>query len=504
MRLLIIITFSAFLGLGTGWTLRHLNIGKGTPESARKADSTSTTTTTAAADKTLAKEESATLTSPENDASGEAPRVDRVERWFIMAQAAESGNLQGFPGLMRASNGEIAVQRMIVAQWIERDPTGMWRWLSNSNATLPGVSRKELAELLFEGWAAKDPEGVLASMAGASSFPNMQQLRSEILPHLMKSNPALAMLALEEWDFGTAQPIWNSKELGDWALQDPQKAVGQLLQIKGKASLVRKALSTIGDAWGQRNPQAALAFSKSLPAPYADEFASSALDKWVKSDMKGAMAYHGTLQDSMVKVELAFDIVQEWNKTAPAEALTWGLANLKGQFRQKLSGMLISSKARENVSEAIAMVDVMEPGASKEFAVHQTVLAAAQQSSPAVLNWLIRLRNEGEVVADQEFLNLAAHWPDQNVPEAMDMLTRPEGAAIPANFTHHIVERAMANSPGQAMEWISKLPPDKLPAARATGLKSWLGRDQKSAQAWLDAQPKAIQREVQAIWDLGK
>src|SRR5262245_33964883 len=95
-------------------------------------------------------------------------KVTRVTRWLYWLEGIEKALLSDFPRLARVANGDATMTRLLALRWAELDLSHLFYTL----ATTPDRSfpAEELAEVLFDEWARREPDGAIAALQGTNQF----------------------------------------------------------------------------------------------------------------------------------------------------------------------------------------------------------------------------------------------------------------------------------------------------------------------------------------------
>ena len=427
------------------------------------------------------------------DALANSPRV---ERWLLLVAATEKATPDEMPDLLRLCHGDQTALRMIAAHWAELAPQNMWltlQTLTDSAVAKPGkadasglgLSAFDLAELLLESWTPRDESAVIAALTQASNFPGVESLRMKALEGLVKKSPELALLTMKDWRSRHYVP--NMESVRAWASKNPRHAAEMAASI-GPTAGGREALATVGKAWAETDPAAALAYATSLPLAQREALGAGAMVEWATRDATGAATFLSQMTDLTRRAALAPFLVETWSKHAPQAALDWVQDTLRGEPRANALGSIVGAIAQQDVARAAEMVSGLEAGGSKNKAIGSLVDPWFQKAGAApVAAWLLQLPEADGREAGFEKLGFQWLWNSgaEGAAQAAALATGPQGELVPLNFLTQIASDQARRDPEVAMKWADQLPAERLPAVRERIFDEWIAARPQAATDWV-------------------
>jgi hypothetical protein len=259
---------------------------------------------------------------------------------------------------------------------------------------------------------------------------------------------------------------------------DPQAAADELTKMSdtgANGNMMRgMAVEQISQNWAEQDPQADLAWLKSLGsltttpalnangvpvinannmgAMMASQAVNGAITTWASSDPDAATAYVESLGTDDPKFkQLMGEVASTRASSDPASAVTWVQSLPDDGTRTAAMGSVVTQLASSDPQQAISLVNQMTPGTDQDKALGN-VITQWSQTDPST--------------ASQSLANL------------------PEGTAL-NNASESVATNWIQVDPAAAAQWINSLPtsPARDVAARAE-VTALAGGNPSSAFTW--------------------
>ena len=398
-------------------------------------------------------------------------------RWLLLLSAAENATAQDMPGLLRAARDDNAAIRMLAARWAELDPKHMLITLGadyllpdDSPGTLPG--RYLLSDVLFEEWTKTDLAGAIKALNELPSFSSLDNLRMTVANYAMKNDVEQGLRIMKEWNIRHYIP--DMKSVAEWAARDPRRAARAVVQF-GSDYAGLEALKQVGKAWATTDPEGGLRFAATLDPLSRATLATELMRAWAEKNVSAAAAFAAAQSDPAFRAALGQGLAATWGKTDPTAALAWSQEHLRGTARAEAIAGLIKAAAEKSLTTASQLVADMEPGAAQNRAcasIFETWFKKGKDQRDAAFEWLGSLPDPQAQRAALERVQWNWAWND---PDGVrDFLAGPHGKLASPSLIHQVARNQAAKNPEAAMEWATKLPPDRADEARNAVLQNWL------------------------------
>ena len=422
-----------------------------------------------------------------------------AERWLLLIAQAEKAKASDMPGLLRLAAGNERMVRMLGTRWAELDPRHMFDSLISDLAKSERIDESvDLFSLLITEWMARDAAGAIAALTQASNLAGvnplfMEQRRSEAVSIVMKSDPARAIALMKEWSIRRHLP--DLRPLKKWLAQSPERAATLTSQIQAEGAS-DEVMRIIGNAWAKTDPAAALAYAGKLSLSARVAFTGSAMKDWAKQDLNAAAAFVAAQPDHAYRSHLAGSLIEAWAATDAGAAFAWSQENLKGAAQVQSIGNVVKALAERSPDDAATMVNGLESGEIKSFAVGALLEFHLKTYDPirpnpaardAALAWMATLDDKE---AARRALAKNAWKLFTNAPEAARaFLSGPHADIAPPEIYGLAASGLAKQNPESALQWAADVPAEHQRIAMSYLMSTWLSTQPEAARTHVLAMP---------------
>lgn len=425
-----------------------------------------------------------------NDDSPLATQLERdlsmssgVTRWLYWLEALEKAAPADFPRLARLAQGNATALRFVAARWAEMAPRHMFDTLLAESKNPRGFPLNELANLLFDEWPKRDPDGVIAALNGPEHSSVLSYWRSTVAANLCESDPERGLRMMAEWhiNFGP-----RTTGIAKWAAANPRHAAEFALENPaGYASEL--AMETIGKEWANTDPAAALEFAAGKPGKLGYQLATAALKAWSERNLAEAGDWLANA-DTGTRNRFSAPFVEAWAKQDASGALSWCQENLNGTSLAQAVGGVLKGAAEKDVAAAAGLVAGMEPSSARaEGAVAVAkkwfpMMSSGKPIAPEAIAWLAGL----DPLSTRRVLDQVTWGWATNDPKTMAAFLAARSEDVPSH-SYSVVAREMARlNPAETIEWATQLPGGRALSVGSEVFGEWRAAQPDAAMRWLN------------------
>lgn len=180
-----------------------------------------------------------------------------------------------------------AIREDLLESWVQSDPGAAHDWVLVHADALT----EEEQNVFARGLAATDSAGAAAFVASLPAAHRWSQTTGIIAAGIAESDPAAALIWIDETLTGETKQRALSSMLDEWAATDPAAAAPLVKELGTEVSSYHSDLNKMMHAWVQSSPTDAGAWIDSLDPGRFREFASRAFGAaWFRHDQKSAEA----------------------------------------------------------------------------------------------------------------------------------------------------------------------------------------------------------------------
>lgn len=412
-----------------------------------------------------------------------------VTRWLYWLEAVEKAQLSDFPRLAQLVEDNSIARDLLAARWIDLNPRHMF----DTIAAYYGTSEvwSSLGNTLFKEWPKRDKQAVIDALSESNANHaggRMKNWRWQVAGALIESDPEIGIKLFHQWNIENYGP--RMKGVGPWAAENPRHAaeVG-LAHPSGYASQL--IMEEIGKQWAQVNPTEALEFAATRRDQYGSLLAASALKSWAEKDLYKAAEWLVST-DSSTRNRLSRPFVEAWGKREPEAALAWCEDNLTGTTLAQAVGGLVKGAAENDVQEAAALVESLKPSAARTegaIAVAQKWMPGYGSREPVkseLKTWLAQLDTQS---LRRVLENLQWRWSESDPKGFGDFIKELRPEQVPPHSYGHISRSFARSDPEQALEWASTLQGSAALSAGQEAFSTWFESQPDPSIRWLQSLP---------------
>ena len=196
---------------------------------------------------------------------------------------------------------------------------------------------------------------------------------------------SLEKLGMMERAFG------SMSVLASVASNDPRAAADWLTAPTNMMAAVPRAgdfmATTVSKEWAKSDPDAALAWAKTLPEGKRAGAYNGVLGSLAADDPARASAMALELEEGKDRTKLIGNIAESWGKKSPTEAMEWVQSLEEGKEHDAAFGKTLGGWAQADPAEAAAFLDGM-PDEEKASHVGEVAGPWARQDPSGAATWL--------------------------------------------------------------------------------------------------------------------
>lgn len=173
--------------------------------------------------------------------------------------------------------------------------------------------------------------------------------------------------------------------IGGMMAEDPMAATRTAKELPPGEDRER-LMGNIAETWGNKDPQAALAWAGSLEGEEKTEASKKALNGWANKDPKAAAAHMATLPPAESDKYVG-SVAGRWANRNPAEAAAWLTTQPEGDGRKEAMGSVMGTWAEAEPEKASAWLVTQPTGASKDQGIVTLANSQVKSDPEAALTW---------------------------------------------------------------------------------------------------------------------
>lgn len=408
----------------------------------------------------------------------------------------------------------------IAVEWTRQDPAAALAQLE----TIPEDLRQSYHAAVLSEWARIDPDRVFAYVRSNKNALDLPRLAA-VLSSLAPADPR-AVLELAEEMPSDVRRLAQQTALRVIADRDPYAAIALIDAMPSNRDR-EQMLSSVGQAFAQRDPDGALEWAKSLRPPSTNAIMSvvngiastdpgRAVDLMLDDDLMstssslGLMLAMSTLtrvQDTSRIAAIADRLVERndpstvdamgmlisgWTERDPEAAVEWLIGNAERAGRPAVA-RVASQLATEDPIAAAAMMTRLPPELHGDWL--QSVAAGyAQYDAEAAASWIMQYQGRPGFTG-----GLAAIAPAlaQTDPRAAARMLEAVEGPVASLAASQVASVWAARDPAAAANWAVQLS-DTATRSSAMGsvVSNWANRDPDGARRWVLGQPRGAARDA--------
>lgn len=312
-------------------------------------------------------------------------------------------------------------------------------------------------DLLLTRWGTLDAEGALAYTQSMKNRKRAGQASMQVLRVLASQDPEKA----KEW---LATLTDNPEAKNGW--------MGHFYA------------GTVATEWVRQDPEAAIAWAKSLPDSQRRGALGGALETIAATNPVEAAGLAMDLEAGKERSDVVGKIAESWAETAPKDALAWAMT-LPGEDGESAVNRAISGWAEVDAPAAAAFVDEIPADERSDSQIREVANRWANQEPAAAAQWL-DTQPDGRGKTDA-MGHVVWNWTNAD-PQAASawLIEQPAGEARDRGIGA-LSKATFDSDPAAAVIWAAEISNERTrTASLERGVRGWLDRDPEAAQQWLN------------------
>lgn len=370
----------------------------------------------------------------------------------------------------------------------------------------PRERRTPKATTLHELLSQRDPmsrmRGMLDFVEGmpARSIPGaLKQLRErtpewdnegKMLAHMLltrwaKEEPDAAFASLATLDLNKRGADAGSI-LGSLAAQDPARAVAWLSDPDNRLTLF-PAMSqilagTVANVWGRENPEAAMAWARTLPDSQRTGAFIAILGSMAGTNPSSAATMAMQLEAGGARTAVVGQIAEAWGKQDAQQTLAWA-RTLEGDDRRVAMNQAFASWSQKQPAEVANYLDTMSQQESVDDLLRTAVGTWATQAPAEAASWLSK-QAEGSG-KNNAMGHVMWNWTNLDPKSAANWLDRQPPGPSRDSGIGGLSLAAFPKDPASAVTWANQMSDEnRRNFSVGLGLREWTKRDPAAAETW--------------------
>lgn len=354
----------------------------------------------------------------------------------------------------------------------------------------PGqMERMEALLKLVKGLDSSEVELALAEVRGMGRGMDQYMSMNLLMGRYAEIDPEKALSFVAQ-SSGMERMMGTSSILRTWASSDPKAAADYLannvLNSAGDEWQHRRTAGSVASEWARQDPDAALAWAKSLPEEVRGDALGNIIEQLTSEDpLKAAgvaMSFEGEERERSFRT-----IADQWSRNEPQEAVKWA-ESLNGEGRAGAMEEALENWVTKDTESTVAYLDKMETSERDEImsevVEHWARIDAASAADAA--NWVAQQpQGEGKVDATGEAVGA---WMRADAEAASTWLgEQPAGDAKDRGIAALLRDRSVREDPQVAVLWADSISDEKMRGEQVSrSTRSWLANDRAAALEYLD------------------
>jgi hypothetical protein len=388
--------------------------------------------------------------------------------------------------------------RTLLSRWAQHDPARALAWARN-------VSEPSMRISCLRGYFSvvgqRDPEGAIAQI---SELPRSQQpgFLVNVLGNWMQTDHDAAIAWVTSRPNSLERQQLLKSAVGFAGLLTGEQTSLLVSQL-APGSARDQALKQLIGNWTWTDPEAAIAFTETLPVAERLRLHEDMAQSLASHDPEKAIEYlkEHPIDDPASEAwgELAGSLAR---KEGPAKALEWANALPDEGSRRKALPMILARMMVENPAEAARQAALVPDEATRSACLSEVAKSWANTGAEEALTWARGLSGRDRETAMAEVLGKGAPYQPVTAASQFDEVL----AAIPAGTKP--AERLVGAAAGiarayffeneqAAIRWATQITDVDARAAAVGGLvEQWVEYDSPAASAWISTLPEGKPRDA--------
>ena len=348
---------------------------------------------------------------------------------------------------------------------------------------LPEAARTDFRAVVLGAQAESAPAAALARALALADATERASAASRVAEVWTRQNAYEAVTQLELVEDPNLRPLLIAAALRQWGRSDPVAMADYLAKADSLTQSLAMQAGGVQELM-QLDPKRALEVAPRLPAPFGNIVMGSALSRLAASDVAGALAYANTLpagerQQAMQAIALSYGRAQ------PDAALAWArsLRPPQPSVVSAVIGGIAQVDAARALDLALESPSSFTLGV---MPVELTVIANAARDSvqaAAVANRLLTVDNVQR--RQQALSQLLSMWSSQDPAMAIEWIAANGAALDPGSF-QNIAQQLGIRDPEAGTAATDRIPAEARGYWIAGLAQGYAQNDPDAALAWLD------------------
>lgn len=441
------------------------------------------------------------------------------------ASASSSGaggrsSLSGIPGKADDAKKEAATEAELIAGGLDASASLTQRALklmeSGDTALAfkeifnePGqIERMEALMNLVKGMDAKGIEAAMAEVRGMPRGMDMFMAANLLTARYAEIDPKAALGFVSEAG-GMERMMGTGSILRSWAAKDPKAAgeyvTGTILEEGSQDGwALQRTIGSVASEWAKSDPEAALAWAKSLPEDVSGNALESVIEHFTSQDPEKAAEVAMGLEGDK-KIEALQSIADQWSRTDPEAAVAWA-EGLEGDARDRALEEALQGLAYKDPAAAVDyLANTITDAEERDSLLPDVASRWARKdanSAAEAAEWLTtqadgdgRARATGEVMGS---------WMDSDAAAASAWLdSQPAGASKDQGIVAMLRENELREEPGTAVAWADSITDETLRGEQVMAAsRNWLKEDRQAATEYIESSASLSAEQKQTLVNL--
>ena len=251
----------------------------------------------------------------------------------------------------------------IASAWSRQDPEAAMQAIALVEER---QTRDQLIQMNVQAWAQRAPRAAVDWVFAQPVTPQRTRLLAVALSGMAISEPSSALdlaLGLSSPERRQVLP----QIVQQWASRDPRSAATWVERLDD-AGLRKTMLGSVATSYSRSNPEEALRWAASLPAADQQNTMSAVINAIAWTDPARASGLVNNLTDLSMRDSAARSIAQAWAQRDPKAALAWTAKFPAGDRRGAMYQSIFSQWANFDVDAAVAHLEQIEDPTARSMA----------------------------------------------------------------------------------------------------------------------------------------
>lgn len=337
----------------------------------------------------------------------------------------------------------------LIRQWAKRDPAGFWDWIARQKD--PGLI-SEAGKLIFESWAAKDPDAALAGAARIGDERMRRPLEDLIMNAALKRNPVQALTLMQK------RPSVFLSPSTDWMESDPEAALRVLSAQPSPGKAYARMLSTALRLVAEKDPAAALAWVGSHAKDATAQEVTEALKVAAASQPEAAIRLAAAIPEDAKGNSVLKSVLPAATQLSAEEMFRLAAKFAPGTSRAELLSTVVSATAESAPAQAAELWKQLPPCENSRVAGVRVAETFSKSDWPAAAAWVESL--DEPPVRRQAWQQLAMRVPGEQTAALAARVAALPLSDLTDDFLRTVRDRITNNLGEKARDqWAAGLPP---------------------------------------------